>query len=274
MNKKKLLVYLVIPVGVSLALMTMYFSNSVVLQRIVCPKPPPMFPGSWCEFGLLENLENALVLAIFAAACIGAAWKRLRVERTGFALLALFAIFVFLEEIDYGLHFYRYLTHDHDFEWFLPFSEWPAHLKSSIDITTAPFNLHNRCDVTKIMKQVVIVLIVLLFVVAPFVGPRLKNRWARYLSPDKYAIFTAIAMLLLSSLTHYLGDLQEAAVKDAYLAHQPLPYDGGGAIHKNLSEFRELTTYYLFMVYVLDLVFYRDISTAREPGGTADADQG
>ena len=302
MSKKKVLIYLAIPTALTLTLIAMYFSGNLVLQRIVCPKLPPLSPDAWREFGLLESLQHLFILAILVAACIGALRKKVPIERIGFLFIALFSAFMLLEEIDYGDHYITYLGHDADFEWFLPVAEWSPELIEDLDLDVTPFNLHNRGDLTNLIKDGSTVIIILLFVLAPFVGPRHRNPWAKYLAPDKYALLTVIAMVLLSSLAHYLGDRQWDAIKEAVMAGLsllykeegaippnlsvwaairevcaaglPVPYDAGGAIRKNLSEFRELTMYYLFLVYVIDLVFcrrFRSEDESPEDGVEAEA---
>ncbi len=256
MNRTKLTIYLFIPLAVTGVLIAMYFSGNVVLQRLVSPKLPPMSPDTWREFGILENIQNLLLLAIIGTACFGVSLKTRMVERAGFAALVCFASFVFLEEIDYGVHFGTYARTEEGFHWFLPMSEWPPELATQIDVFSIPFNLHNIGGVNKLFKKTVDAAIILLFVLAPFIAPRLKNRWARYLAPDKYVVFTVIVMVVLREVAHALGDWEEGVVEAAKAAGETITRERG-SISSNLSEFRELNTYYLFALYLANLVFFR-----------------
>ncbi len=269
MNRTKLSVYLLIPVAVSTVLIAMYFSGSIVLQRLVSPKLPPLSPDAWREFGILENLQNLLLLGIVAIACVGVVKKTQKMERVALALLVLFAGFVFLEEIDYGVHFAAYLNADEDFNWFQPMRAWPIEMLAKTDLSSVPFNLHNIGGLNRYIKKTVDTLIVLLFVLAPFIAPRFKNPWARYLAPDKYVVFTVLAMVILRFITHELGDWEEGVVEAAQAAGQSIARERG-SISSNLSEFRELNTYYLFALYLANLVFFRSFSATAceeaEPG--------
>lgn len=260
-------VYGAVPLCLSLALQLMYFSGNLVLQRLVCPKLPPLPPDAYREFGLLENLQNVFVLAIVIFLLIGAIRSVHRVQRVVFVALTLFSTFIFLEEIDYGTHFYAYAQLEDVAGWFEPArSDRFQALLAQSDFTATPFNLHNRGDLTDVIKGVAGAVMLLLFVVAPFLTGRIKNPWFHYLAPDRFTVITVVVMVVLRLVTHQLGNL------DAQWAAMPLP-DGGastrevGAMNNNLSEFRELTTYYLFLVYLAVVVFFRRAPQHTVSGG-------
>jgi hypothetical protein len=258
MNRRKLFFFLALPAGITLLLMGMYFSRNIVLQRLVCPKLPPIHPDAWREFGILEMLQNALLIGIIAVCCIGAAKKQPFLPRIAFGFIALFAVFVFHEEIDYGMHFSKFPQHSTP--WFQPESEWSAEIRNHLAFQALGakqnFNLHNIGGINRFIKKQVDIFLVLFFVVAPFALPRIRNRWCQYLAPDRYFVFTAIAMALLSQLAHFLGDLEEDTVETALEAGRTLSWETG-AISRNLSEFRELNIYYAFLLYLIILFFFR-----------------
>jgi len=234
---RKLVIYLVVPGAISLALIMAYFSGVSWLQHLVSPRIVGMHPDSSREFGLLENLQNLYLLGIVVVAAWGVKRKALRLEKAAFAALALFSVLVFLEEIDYGLHYYEYWKGISFFE------------------AAQTRNLHNIGDADKLIKRLVDVLLVLLFVVAPLAFAKSRRPLYRYLTPDRYAILTMAAMFALSRLAHYLRDAGVGAP---------------GTINKNISEFRELTIYYIFLVFLAGLVFFRSYSpeegASREVG--------
>ncbi len=255
MNRSKTVIYLVIPVVLSLLLLGMYFSRNLVLQRIVSPKLPPLSPDSWREFGLLENLQNLLLLLMLGAACAGIYRKKWVLEKVFWAVALLGILFVFLEEIDYGRHIWVYLNSTDDYQWFLPMKDWPPALIAAIDLDQAPLNIHNYPGLDKVLKKTGDLFIVVLFVVLPLVALRVRKPWLRYIAPDKYAILTVAAMVILRFITHALGDLEEAAVEAARAAGN-LTLEPG-SISKNLSEFRETNFYYLLLVYFMDIAVFR-----------------
>lgn len=251
-------VYGAIPLCLSLTLQLMYFSGNLVLQRLVCPKLPPLPPDAYREFGLLENLQSLFVLAMVIILLIGAFRSVHRGQRVAFLALTLFSTFIFLEEIDYGTHFYAYAQLEDVAGWFEPArSERFQALLAQSDFTATPFNLHNRGDLTDVIKGVAGAVMLLLFVVAPFLTERIKNPWFHYLAPDRFTVITVVVMVVLRLVTHQLGNLDAQWVAEGGNTGREV-----GAMNNNLSEFRELTTYYLFLVYLAVLVFFRQ---APEP---------
>ena len=231
MNLKKIFVYFAVPFGVTLALTAMYFSGVETLQRIVSPRIISMNPNAGREFGLLENLQNVILLVMVAAAFMGSCRKKAAVERWGFRLLGAFVVSVLLEEIDYGLHYYEYLK---DISW---------------KETRGTFNLHNEGNTTQITKAILDVGMAVWFVLLPLAALKVDHPVLRYAAPDRYSILTMVAMLVLRSIAHELGDRG---------------FGMGGTINKNLSEFRELVIYYLFMLYVFEMAFRRVWPWANE----------
>jgi len=236
----KLLIYLGIPAGLHVLMVCMYFSGNDLLQAIVAPRSfNAMRPDSGREFGLLENLQHLFILAI-AGACAWAAWnKPSRWEKFGFGFVGMFAIFIFLEEIDYGLHYHEYFK---GIEW-----------HESADVR----NLHNQGDMTDIMKRTVDISIVVLFIFVAWGFGRSRYALLRYLAPDKWFTVTLLCMTVMRLVVHELGD------RERDLAG---PLGQVGAISRaNLSEFREFFVYYIFMIYLMTLAFIRDYRVHATP---------
>ncbi|HNR29538.1 MAG TPA: hypothetical protein PKI11_01500 [Candidatus Hydrogenedentes bacterium] len=272
MRSRSWVVYFFVPLGVSLVLLAMYFLDGMVLQRLVSPKLPPLSPDTWREFGLLENLQNALLLGMAVTAFVGALRFTHPLERLFFWTVFAGAVFVFLEEVDYGMHLIAYWRHRDRIVWFKPMDEhiretvgsfrrmkwytfWahlPRLLAEEFHLADEPFNLHNIGNATRRIKAAADLLIALLFVVVPLAAPKLKNPWIARFAPSRYAILTVLAIVLLRYATHGLGALEKLAYVKALEAGQ-VPREFG-SISNNLSEFRELNVYYLFAVYLLDIV--------------------
>lgn len=235
---RKLSIYLFIPGGVCLALIAMYFSGVDILQKIVSPNMPRMHRGMGREFGLLENLQNLYLLAMVAMAAYAVKRKTLTWERMGWAVLTLFSIFIFLEEIDYGLHYYEY-----------------ARGVTLLDAAEVR-NIHNQGDNTSVMKRGVDILLIGLFLIIPLACANSSKALIRYITPTRWFILTLASMFILSRLAHGL---------------KGAGFGEGGTINKNLSEFRELTVYYMFMVYIFELVYRRTFSATPKSESPSNA---
>ena len=219
--------HLVLPGIISLLLMAMYFSGSVFLQQIVAPTLDRVPLYSAREFGALEMLQNCFLLGIvfYTMRCLLAA------RDSGVQLVALLlvvvSVFTFLVEIDYGAHFIEFLTGEH----------------SSLAQETWTRNWHNKTNSSSVqyasyMEFVTIVGVLVGFVFAPLFLSGVRNPSIRLLLPSKWMISTVILVVLLSILAHNLDDAGYSVI-------------GGrtGNLHKNISEFRELNMYYLFLLY-------------------------
>ncbi len=240
MTGKKIVVYFVIPAVVTLALIAGYFSGIGWVQQAVSPRIPQLGPSSGREFGLLENIQNLLLLVIIATTAGGARRKALRLEKAAMAFLTVFAVFILLEEIDYGRHYYEY------------FAGIPPHEAAQVR------NIHNVGNLTNVIKGCLNVGMGLLFVVFPLAFAKSRSPALRYLAPDRWCILTMVAMVGCSRLAHALRDAG---------------WDTQLTVNKNISEFREVSIYYIFMVYLYTLVFHRtyaaNLSPVDKPNGAS-----
>ncbi len=216
---QNVVIYGGVPAVVSLALIGAYFSGVPVLQQVVSPNLDLPNPDAAREFGLLENLQNVCLLVLVAIAVL-AAKRRAGLGRLFFGGIALFAAFVFLEEIDYGLHYYEIVTGASSYD--------PEQVR----------NIHNIGDTNKYIKRIADILLVLCFGLLPLVLRTNTNPLIRSVLPSPYCLLTLVVMLAMRSLAHGLQDLGVG---------------NPGSIEKNLSEFRELNIYYLAVIYMFDI---------------------
>ena len=242
--------HVVLPGIISLLLMAMYFSGNAYLQNIVAPsiEGVPLFSAR--EFGALEILQNFFLLCIvfYSVRCFYAAtgaWIKL------VALLLVFiSAFTFLEEIDYGAHFVEYITGEY----------------GSLDQENWNRNWHNKIGPDGVqnvsyVKLATNIAMMAGFVLAPLLLSSVRNRTIRLLVPSKWMILTVILIVLLSLLAHSLDDAGYSFIDD-----RP------GNLHKNVSEFRELNMYYLFLLYVA-ILHERLVIRRNSPGSRlADVD--
>ena len=192
----------------AIALVGMYFSGVQPLQSLVAPRRQR-------EFGLLENLQNLLLVGIALRAWKGGSREASRRARRSARLLALFALFVLMEEIDWGDHY---------------FAAWSGHRI----VPGEKFNLHNKGDVTAWSKRIVDLGLVLGFVVAPALGSRVPVR-SRPWVPSGYSICTLLVAVGASWTAHTLEDAG---------------WPTNQALRSNISEFREVFVYWLAFLYL------------------------
>jgi hypothetical protein len=138
-------------------LMIAYHSGVEVLRRVVAP-------DAGKEFGLLENLQNALLIAIAAVAILGLRRKHLRWERIGLAVLLAGSLFMLLEEIDYGFQY-------------------------SGD---TPVNVHELGSVEVTLEHIARFGGLTFFGGFAIVFAESANRSLRYLAPDRFAVLTIL----------------------------------------------------------------------------------
>jgi uncharacterized membrane protein YozB (DUF420 family) len=201
--------------------MLLYFFNFLGLSSLIASEENR-------ELGILEHLQLILILIIFVIAVRAIKTKDNKIEKYIFIFISAFTLFFFLEEIDYGLHY---------LEWF---SDNPP--KPEIR------NIHNNGSITSVFKMTAYVVIVVFFVILPFLPKRIKLRFPflEYISPSKQVITTTICLFLINELAFYLNRQE---------FHSNRSLDG------NTSEFEEFMTYYLVMLYVWEMsgsskVFY------------------
>lgn len=221
---RKLLIYLIIPALISLIFVWGYFSGDLRIQELVAPRMNR-------EYGLLENLQNLGLLALIALAVYGLTRKRLRFERVILACVLAGGIFLFMEEIDYGRHHYRYLIGD-------PIDDRGRDTEGK----GSDWNIHNLGNINQLFKRTLDMGMIAFFIIFPLVTWKSTNRMIRYLRPDPWFILTMVAMLAVSRCSKLL-------------VRAGLGMDG--VLQSNTAEFRELIVYYVFLIYLLTFIFRR-----------------
>ncbi|MBI4396207.1 MAG: hypothetical protein HY548_03860 [Elusimicrobia bacterium] len=233
MRVRFLLIYFVIPLGLTLSFIAMYFSGVPWFEHFVVPAVPGLNPNSWRELGFLENLQNVFIMATIVFSLTAAAKKPLLWQKIVMGSAAALSFFVLLEETDYGLHYIEYFS--------------GAGLVAGLGSDLPVRNVHNIGDLTDIIKRFVDAGLILLFAAAPFAFAHKTAPAARTFLPNRWSLATLLAMVLTSGLAHRL---EKAGLNP------------DGMMNNNLSEFRELVLYYLVMIYFYELVFERTWPTA------------
>jgi len=242
MNRRYIILYIVIPIVVVFPMILAGASGIGWLQDLIAVRNAQ-------EFGILENLQN-LVLILALLLLLQQAFRHTDKREKAFLLmLAGGTLFLFLEEIDYGLHHYEYLRG-------IPPEEWRE-----------VRNIHNRgadsgVHLTARLKLVCDLGLAFICIILPLCRSKFRNRWFLYLTPPHfYFAASLVVMVLLSKTAHVLR----------YFAGNTWQIMRG-----NTSEFRELIIYYLFLLYIYELTHTRRLSDAtrdsqsREPGNRLD----
>jgi len=207
-DRARLVRYGALPAVVAVALVGMYFSGLRPLQALVAPRGQR-------EFGLLENLQNLALLGIALRAWRGAGREGSARAKHAARLLALFALFVLMEELDWGDHYY---------------AAWSGRQI----LPGEKLNLHNRGDVTGWSKRIVDLSMFLGCVVAPALGSRLPERLRPWV-PSGYSFWTLLVGVVAGWAAHTLEDAG---------------WPTNRALRSNISEFRELFVYWLAWLYL------------------------
>ncbi len=239
--KKEITLFILIPIAINALSLGLYYSGVYGLQQIVAPEVTRLLPMSYREFGLVEQLQNIFLLAIVILFAIAIIKRRGVAERLFFLSGLLVMLFLLLEEIDYGLHFYHYFF-DGRFE--LPRLNW--------------HNQHTFSDYEngRYLRKISDFLSILLFIIVPLLSLKINFKQLKPLIPSLWFIPALIVSALCSSVAHFLEDSGFGII------------DGtNGFLDGNVSEFRETTSYYIYLLYAIQLtktVWFTDKATTSQ----------
>jgi hypothetical protein len=172
------------------------------------------------EFGLVENTQNVLLILTNYVAL-----RLLMIRHSGWVKLAymlifLTALFVFLEEIDYGHHYINYINN------------------AGADQLRVNHNLHNIPDVNNHLRLFFYCLIAIFIIILPYFSSSRLPSLLNHFASDIRLQLTVLAFLVISKVAGIFNDLSNFT---------------NMALHGNISEFEELPLYYLFLIYVYKL---------------------
>ncbi len=215
--------YWIIPSTFLLVCIAIYFLDIFGMSGVISPTLNR-------EFGLIEHVQLLLILGIFILALKGFRASDIRIQRYFFAFVTFFSAFIFLEEIDYGIHYYEYFTSNTIEE------------NSTGAFEDKPRNIHNQGRVRQYTMWVVYLGLVILLGLSTFVRNRIfkKDSLIRWLIPSNgFFILSLVAMFLLNELVRFM----DQNVKDPEIS----------SLDGNTIEFQETFIYYIAFLYVLEL---------------------
>ncbi len=210
--------YWILPLIVSTVLVLLNYSGVPILTGIISPDVNR-------EFGLLENLQ--LLLIFF---CLYYSVKALKrkdhfLEKLMFGGFSLFFLWLFLEEIDYGIHYYEYF------------------FKNAEEDKTILRNLHNQGENKFYLRQASYVVMALLFVILPLLRDRINQPLIKHFIPNKWIVSTFLVYLFVGRLSRWLPMLG-------------MPVNE--SLRGNHQEFEELVLYYIILLMVYELAYIRN----------------
>ncbi len=223
---KKFFIFVGIPLTFNLLYIALYYSGMSALQQIVAPTMPSLPKDSWREFGILEQTQNLFLLAIVFLFAYAIYLHQSLMDKLFFFFGFAFILFLLLEEIDYGLHFYEYLTNTHT-----GFKQRNWHNQE----TGGKQNV-------RYLKKAADIVMVIWFIVLPFFKTKIKIGFIQNLLPSRWFAATFITAVLMSNLAHYMEENQFGYI-DGVL----------GNLAGNISEYREASNYYLYLLYAIQL---------------------
>lgn len=206
-------VYWGFPLILSFILMICYFQGPDWLQELAASSYNR-------EFGLVEHTQNAILLCIVYMAFRLLKLPHSKRLRLPYLLIFFAAVFVFLEEIDYGYHYINYIN------------------DADANQRSINHNIHNLPDVNNQLRLIFYILIAVFVILLPyFLSVKLPSLLVHFVADIRLQL-TVLAFLIISKMAGILNDLSH---------YTNLALDG------NISEFEELALYYLFLVYIYNL---------------------
>ncbi|HEX8334689.1 MAG TPA: hypothetical protein VF622_18845 [Segetibacter sp.] len=206
-------VYWILPTLITLKCILIYFFNFFGSSHIISPEVNR-------EFGILENLQLLLIIIILLIAIRAVRLKENKPEKYLFSFIAALSLFFLFEEIDYGLHYYELFS-------------------DNIKNTTIR-NIHNNGKITSVFKMTAYIILVVFFGIFPLISAKIKQRvpFLNYIGPSKNIVSATISLFVLNELAFYLY-------------HQN--FHSNRSLDGNVSEFEEFMTYYIVMLYIMEL---------------------
>ncbi len=218
---RKHFIYWILPSIVTLSCILIYFYNLFGLENFIAPRINR-------EFGLIENIQLFLLILIFLTALKGIRTRINKIEKYVFMVIAIFTVWMFLEEIDYGLHYYDHLTGKKEITKVVVFDQEVR-------------NIHNNGPMQNLLKLTAYGIVIIFFVILPSLPATYKERYpmVNFFSSSRYMIITATCMLILNQVALYLYGKYNTPTS---------------ALTANVSEFEEIMIYYIVWLYVREIV--------------------
>jgi hypothetical protein len=235
-----LLLYGALPFVFLGALVAMYYSDVALLRRVVSPDFSWIPLDSRREFGVLESLQNLVLLGLVVVAVSGLRRKRLLWERLGLWTLLFGSAFMLLEETDYGLQYALLFP-----------SDAPSH-----EGVAGYYNIHRIGYTQTVLQHIARFGMLTFFGAFAIAFARSGSPRMRYIAPDRFSVLAILLVTAVQELVWRLG------------ARVPVSH---GSLSGNEIEFAELGIYYLILLYAVDVVFWRSYVPRESDSAPGDS---
>jgi hypothetical protein len=226
-HRDNITLFIIIPIGVNIVLLGLYFSGIKGFQQIIAPTIDFLAVRSWREFGLLEQLQNICLLSTFYILFRAGKMRNPASEKFIFFTISFIFMFLFLEDIDYGIHIYELIKGEY----------------TGISNT----NLHNielsKHDLGHFLKQFMDLTTIVWFIFLPLLAKKIKAPIIKSILPSRYFIAGFLLTFFFSQIAHFLNSNGYSTINGV-----------NGNLVGNISEFREFNSYYLYLLYALQIV--------------------
>ena len=210
-----------------------YFSGIPLLQQIIAPtinKPNFNFQ-QMREFGLLEITQNILLLSIIVILLKSAIKVPDMMIKAFFGIGVAAFVFLFLEELDYGLHIYKYFSGEFsEKQYFSWHNQWDDGVENATKLKRA----------NDAVNGLWFFVIPLLFKWAK--SEKITSIFFYKIIPTIWFPMGMLIAFICSKGAHQLDELGLAVINGI-----------NGNLQGTLAEFRETSIYYLYFLYAIHL---------------------
>jgi len=239
-KKRPLFFFFYVLIAFNIVFISMFFSGSAFLQSLIVPEIEGLRELSWREFGIVEIFQNLFLISIIAIFVYAVFTKKSVVDRGLYFIALCLFLFLFLEEIDYGFHYYEWVTGD---------------------LIKGHRNWHNRPtegggDNIRGVKQLSDFLMIIVFVLLPLlslVKPLKKFLGSFAFIPVIQFTGMIVIAFIFARIAHFLDDAGLGLI-NGIQEHQ---------LSTDISEFRETSNYYIYLLYALQLVSKDNLLSKR-----------
>lgn len=212
-SKKLHTTYWIFPLIVITLMIFANYSGISFLQTLISPEINR-------EFGLLENLQLLLIGFTFYYSVKSISGKPAFLEKLGYVLLSAFFLLLFLEEIDYGIHYYEYFFNNG---------------KEDKEIVR---NFHNQGDNNFYLRQASYGVMILMFVLLPLLRNKIKVGFINHFCANPFIVSSFAVYIFSGQLSRWLPKLG-------------MPVNE--SLRGNHQEFEELVLYYIILLFVYEI---------------------
>jgi len=225
-TKKSIFIFILLPACINLLCIALYFSGIEFAQQLVAPTISWLPQDSWREMGILEQLQNIYLLAMLLLFITAAINRTELIEKIFFVVATVFTLFLLLEEMDYGLHYYELITGEH----------------SGIEVRNWHNEETNNKQNVRYLKRISDIMMATWFVILPLFNNKIKNELINSIIPSRWFIGTFFTAIIMGKLAHFFQDNDFGIINGIQ-----------GNLDGNITEYREASNYYLYLLYAIQL---------------------